>query len=546
MSEELFRCAAEACEHGTITGARVHPPELLDRLDAVATPEAQAWGWLLRAQHAALSRAGDGALEVPAHVLSTSTSRDVVRRGLPILARLALLAFDATRLERCCELHDLLRDESASDAAAIAATLARAWLRWLRAEPHEHAVDLGAIAAQARALGQPALVVEAQALRALDALAAGDLQAAAELGRRASRMARTEGIPESEVLANVALARVRRAQNRPHLSLRILGALLPHAPPAWHDWIHWEAVAAGLIRLDLPGSSSPAALLAATLRAIGSGVAADVGPCAERLLGAVQAIAPLRHDARRALTLLVPGYAEPDPDVDEWHRGTSVETPVGLAGIAFAPAPGRVEAGTCAHVVVAPGVAARRVAPLAVPMESASAEIDPRPATPPGQPRTDEGLAVLALAGRALETPAYFRAVYEYDYEPGAHATMLGMHVHRMRSRLGDAGTIAREAGALELVAARAMLLRDPRCGEPLAQQTLRLLARGGAVSARALATTLGVPLRTMQRVLAELVTDGDLARVQEGREVAYRVEDTTFSEPTRSQRFGPAGFSVE
>ncbi len=532
-----------------ISGARARPAELVRRLDAVATPEAQAWGWVLRAQLAALTRAGQDApraLEVPEQLLQTSTSREVVRRGLPRLARLALLAFDPTRLERCCELYDALRTEIASDPSELAASLARAWLRWLRVEPDEHALDLGAIAAQARALGQPALVVEAQTLRALDALAAGDLQAAAELGRRASRMARTEAIPESEVLANVALARVRRAQNRPHLSLRILVALLPHAPPAWHDWIHWEAVAAGLIRLDLPRSSSPAALLAATLRAIGSGIAADVHPSAERLLGAVRAIAPLRHDALRALTLLVPGYAEPDADVEAWRRGTSVETPVGLAGIAFAPAPGRVEAGTCAHVLVAPGAAARRVAPLAVPLESANAEVDPRPATPPGQPRTDEGLAVLALAGRAIETSAYFRGVYEYDYEPGAHATMFGMHIHRMRSRLGDAGTVAREAGALTLVAARPMLIRDPRCGEPLAQQTLRLLARGGAESARKLATTLDVPLRTMQRVLAELVTDGDLARVQEGREIAYRVEDTTFSEPTRTQRYGPGGSSVE
>ncbi|MEZ4338974.1 MAG: hypothetical protein R3B82_20345 [Sandaracinaceae bacterium] len=191
----------------------------------------------------------------------------------------------------------------------------------------------------------------------------------------------------------------------------------------------------------------------------------------------------------------------------------------------------------------------RRVAPLGVPLAMAQGDLAPEPASPPTQPRTDTGLALLALEGRAIAVSEYFRRVYEYaEYEPALHGTMLGMHVLRMRERLlvEWAPWRARRAPS-KLVLSRGLSIRDPRCGEGLPPSDAAL-ARAGSRPRRPRASSraLGVPLRTMQRVLQELVLDDGLVRVQEGRAVAYRVEDTTFSEPTRSRRFDARGLAIE
>jgi hypothetical protein len=57
---------------------------------------------------------------------------------------------------------------------------------------------------------------------------------------------------------------------------------------------------------------------------------------------------------------------------------------------------------------------------------------------------------------------------------------------------------------------------------------------KGGAMSAEHAAQRLGVPLRTVQALLAQLVEEGECHADKNGRRVQYRVEDTTFSEPTQ------------
>ena len=65
------------------------------------------------------------------------------------------------------------------------------------------------------------------------------------MARRASLMARTEGIPDAELLANLTLARARRYNRQTHLALRILESLEEVAAPQWRPWLDWERSMAG-------------------------------------------------------------------------------------------------------------------------------------------------------------------------------------------------------------------------------------------------------------------------------------------------------------
>jgi hypothetical protein len=90
------------------------------------------------------------------------------------------------------------------------------------------------------------VVVDAASLRALsmsdDATA---ILESLDQARRASRMARTEALPESEYLANIVLARMRRLAGFPYLAAHILTAVRRYASAPWHPWIAWELLLAG-------------------------------------------------------------------------------------------------------------------------------------------------------------------------------------------------------------------------------------------------------------------------------------------------------------
>jgi len=63
-----------------------------------------------------------------------------------------------------------------------------------------------------------------------------------------------------------------------------------------------------------------------------------------------------------------------------------------------------------------------------------------------------------------------------------------------------------------------------------LPDRLVRSLAEQGAPSAADAARVLGLPLRTVQSALAELVAEGICRVERQGRNVSYRVEDTTFT----------------
>ena len=63
--------------------------------------------------------------------------------------------------------------------------------------------------------------------------------------------------------------------------------------------------------------------------------------------------------------------------------------------------------------------------------------------------------------------------------------------------------------------------------------RVLQLVAKRGSVTAKDAAGALGIPLRSAQSALKELVEGGACKLRRDGRKVAYEVEDTTFREPT-------------
>ncbi|MEM9192403.1 MAG: helix-turn-helix domain-containing protein [Myxococcota bacterium] len=76
----------------------------------------------------------------------------------------------------------------------------------------------------------------------------------------------------------------------------------------------------------------------------------------------------------------------------------------------------------------------------------------------------------------------------------------------------------------------------DPRCAKSIDDRILRTLAESGMSNARATAEKLGAPLRSVQHALKRLVDEGACFVEKQGRAVHYRIEDTTFFEPTRER----------
>jgi DNA-binding transcriptional ArsR family regulator len=102
-----------------------------------------------------------------------------------------------------------------------------------------------------------------------------------------------------------------------------------------------------------------------------------------------------------------------------------------------------------------------------------------------------------------------------------------------MRKRIEGVAEVVREGDRLELRVDRAFVVRDPRCVEPTVARVLRLLASRGASNAEDLASDLQVSQRTIQIALQHLVADGVCQQQRAGRAITYKVDDTTFSEPT-------------
>ena len=90
---------------------------------------------------------------------------------------------------------------------------------------------------------------------------------------------------------------------------------------------------------------------------------------------------------------------------------------------------------------------------------------------------------------------------------------------------------------SLSLLLREPIIVPDMRCALPVADRVLRALATLGTTSATAAADSLRMPLRTVQAVLQQLVAEGACSIERDGRRVAYKIEDTTFTELTATAR---------
>jgi DNA-binding transcriptional ArsR family regulator len=157
---------------------------------------------------------------------------------------------------------------------------------------------------------------------------------------------------------------------------------------------------------------------------------------------------------------------------------------------------------------------------------------EPLGAARPG--RVETAIAVLLLGPpEGFDREAYFREVYGFPFRRELHRGPLEMLFHRVRKTCGDAMSIDRADERIVARILRPIVVADPRCAKPLDDRLLRALAEQPEGSARDVAGALGVPLRTVQAAIKRLADDGACVAERQGRNIVYRVEDTTFSEPT-------------
>ena len=129
--------------------------------------------------------------------------------------------------------------------------------------------------------------------------------------------------------------------------------------------------------------------------------------------------------------------------------------------------------------------------------------------------------------------PDAFRAVYGFEYAPEIHAGTLRVLLHRARDFVNAVATVERDGERLRLVPNRCFRLTDPRCTYNLEERLLATLSEGDIATAPAAAASIGVSVRRTQQLLQELCEDGIVQVEKVGRTRHYRVEDTTFQEPT-------------
>ncbi|MEM9070811.1 MAG: hypothetical protein AAGE52_20045 [Myxococcota bacterium] len=522
---------------GALRGLESPLESLAARTDSVA----KAWtAAIAAARHLVDADAGPAPT---ADDLRVFVSQELAERRAALFAcahlqRAALVSWDRASLTSLRALMESL----ATDVPEAPRYLARAdaWIRLLGGDVEGLEEAGKELYSRGSASQDASLVIDATLLRAMGSLTDRDHESAKSLARRASRMARTEGLRAERFLASIVLARVRRRGGRPHLATRILSSIGPLAPPVFQGWLRWERVIAGW----RPGATQESAQ--------GTGLSADAAEALVRwVTSASQGDRAAFDKARDDVAAAVAGFADiaqethalagaldPDIDVDElppvvkpWARGSDDDTPAGLHGI-VGPPDGPADS-TIASVVCRPGERPRRILRVAVPLLPSDVVRLARTRLRRG--RVDTAIAALALAGDAgLADAELFEKAYEFEFVSALHAGILDVLVHRMRARIDKAAAVHRKSGRMQLEPSGVLVLPDPRCVEHVEDRLLRVIARHGGVTTRQAAQELDVSVRTAQLALRRLLASGDCVLNRDGRRVQYSVEDTTFTEPTQ------------
>jgi hypothetical protein len=542
-SAESFRARAAM---GDVSGAG----EIAGALGASPAPLARAWQCAVRAQAALLvpgTLAAPTEADLEPFVAAEPDARRAAAHAARDLARAAFLQLEPRALERRTALLARLAAGATcgSDDLAVDVDLARAASALLHGASAP--VDLDALAGRAAAARLAGSLVEAHATRALHALESGDHVTGLALARRASLMARTEGILEPELFANLVLVRARRYNRQAHLALRIAEALEKIAPPAWRAWLAWERMFAGGAPDAADVAGGPARDVAELLAAARAGDRPRFDGAADALARAVAA-APLRRDTADLVAALVPDEPPTSDELASWRDGTTALPPRPLHGVAV-PLLGEVgpDGGAdaepepepaAAYVLLRPGAPGARFLRAGLGLATAADVARVRQSRRP-HGRVESLLAILALAGPGgIEEPVCFSRAYGFTYTAALHRGVFDVLIYRARAAVEGVATLARGNGRLALATEQPLLIPDPSTSRSTTDRVLRLLAEHGRASAKEAAARLGISLRAVQGALNELAGSEACVVERDGRHVTYVVEDSVFSEPTR--RFGP------
>jgi hypothetical protein len=540
----MVSSAAARADKGTprdayLAGLRGDLPAVaacLRDLDAApeAEAEAAAWRLVLRWQlwfGAPRAGAGPSSAELADLAGAAPAARAVAALACAQAVRAHVLAFDVAGLDALCDLYARIAGDLDSSEARSWLEVARGWRDVVRGQRDD--AELDRVVRQAAKDGYADLVIEAEAVRALGAANAGDLDAALKLARRASRMARTEAMPQHEYLAHLVLARVRRVTGKPHLATRILAALLQVATPPWRPWLAWELLFAnGRLSTATRAPHAAPDALARLLDGARAGDRMAYEAAAIATATAVRGVAPLVDDLRHLLGAIDPGVSPTAraPELEPFCEGHAHHPPRGLLGVC-----GDAADAPQAWVLATAGAAPRRILAPGDGLARAFGPTVGHDAIDGKQIRTDSAIALLALAGAGgLDEDDLFLRLYGFAYEPERHQSVRSVLYTRVKKRLGDAAELERTDGRLRLAHAGNLLVPDPRCTPPPELRILRWLAERRQAGARDVAASLGIPLRTAQDVLHRLAEDGALRAEKHTKGLHYFLDDTTFSEPTR------------
>jgi hypothetical protein len=550
------RISFQSAEHGDLRGLDA----LVSQLSGSLAPGDRAWRMALETIRWSFDpRRGSAPRATDARALADSGQETGagLAQVCAVMERVAFATLNGPMLTEWIDLHASLETTGNRDRPGdVVIDAARLWQRLLAGEIGGIDESARALAEQASRQSAASTVIEASVIRALAALSNGALDDAVELSRRASRMAQSEALSHHEYLANVTLARVRRYSGRPHLALHILAALDRVAPSTWSGWIGWECLLAGGARAPRDTPDVPSARAERPLRELLE--AARSGD--RRRFDAAAAAAARAAEIWPALAIEVNGLlAAIDPSADPvpgsmagWIQGETATMPFGLHGVGISQGQDPKSEDATAYVLARPGARGRRFLTPGLAL-APPARLLARDAVRSGA-RTETGIAALALAGEAGDSrDGVFRRVYGFPFVPYRHRAVLDTLCHRMRALLGSAGDIRRDEAetasadsppspspsgpsttpSIALVLRETIVVPDMRCVLPSADRVLRSLALLGAISASAAAESLRMPLRTVQALLQQLVAEGACTIERDGRKVAYRIEDTTFTQVT-------------
>lgn len=551
------RISFQSAEHGDLRGLDA----LVSHLSGSLAPAARAWKMALETIRWSFDARQGSAPRVSEARALASSGREAgagIVQACAVMERVAFASFDGPMLAAWIDLHASLLAPAANrdDAGDVVLASARLWQRLLAGDIEGLDAAGRDLSERASRVAAAAAVIEANVVRALAALSNGSLDDAVELSRRASRMAQSEALSHHEYLANITLARVRRYSGRPHLALHILAALDRVAPSPWSGWIGWECLLAGGARAPRDALEFPSARAERPLRELldsaRSGDRRRFDAAAAAVAEAARIWPALAGEVAGLLAAIDPAADSIPDSMAAWTHGETATIPFGLHGVGVAQGEDPKSEDATAFVLARPGERGRRFLTPGLSL-APPARLLARDAVRSGA-RTETGIAALALAGEGGDTrDTVFRRVYGFTFVPYRHRAVLDTLCHRMRALLGNAGDIRRDEAetlvaeappspspaapamtpSIALVLREAIVVPDMRCVLPSADRVLRSLALLGATSASAAAESLRMPLRTVQALLQQLVAEGACTIERDGRKVAYRIEDTTFTQVT-------------